>query len=747
MSSPATARAPLPADLASHPRLSQWVHVESSGNIQVFAGKVELGQGVSTMLLQVAADELDADPAAISLCVGDTRSCPDQGITAGSLSTEVGAMALRQACAEVRYLFVAAAAARLGVPAAEMGVQAGRFRAVGPAGAAGTSLGYGDLAAAVDLNQPARGEARPKAPALRRWAGTGLPRPDLQRKLFGAGFIHDIEWPGMLHGRVVHPPTLTSRWSGIDAAVLQAVQARPGVVLVYQDGSFIAVAAEREEQAVAAAAALQRAVQWQAGAALPRADGEQRWLRLAPSVHSVVDETPPAGGTRLESNVATAGATAPAADRDTPAGTAAVARHFEADYSRPFLAHASIGPSCALARWEGGELTVCTHAQGSFNLRLELSRLFEISAEHVHVQHADGAGCYGHNGADDAAIEAALLARAAGRPVRLQWSREDELAWSPFGSAMSVHISAGLDAQGRILHWQHTVWSHTHVQRPGLLPGLNSLAARLRNPPAPPPPLRDFPLPAGGGQRNALPLYALPTRRIHYHLVEPVGLRTSALRALGAFANVFAIECAMDELAAAAGQDPLAFRLAHLHDNRAAAVLQAAAHMAGWAQPKPAAQRAGAARGRGLALARYKNSGAWCAVVVEVEVTDRVLLDSAWVAVDAGEVVHHDGLVNQIEGGVLQAASWTLKEAVPWDTSGVQLRGWDDYPIAGFDEVPATLQVRCIDAPSQPPLGVGECAAGPTAAALANAVADALGVRARHLPLTPQRLLAALEGG
>ena len=710
---------PLPADLVAHPRLSNWVRVAADGLLEVQAGKVELGQGVWTTQLLVAAEELDVPPEQLRLTVGDTSICPDQGLTAGSLSTEVGAMALRRACAEVRQRFIAAAAVRLGVPAEAVTLRDGRFGA-----GASATFGYADLAAAVDLEVPATGLAPPKTPAQRRLTGIGLPRPDLLRKLTGAGFIHDIEWPGMLHGRAVRPPNAGARLRRFDEAAQARLRALPGVHTLWVQGRHILLAAEREEQAVDAAARAASLIEWDLPETLPEHGDDAHWLRGRPSEDSVVDRTD---------------------EPDASAPTPADARTLSADYSRPFLAHASIGPSCALARWDGGRLFVCTHSQGSFTLRRELAMLFDLDASNIDVQHADGAGCYGHNGADDAAIDAALLARAAGRPVRLQWSREDELAWSPFGSAMSVRIEARLDPRGRIAHWHQQTWSCSHVQRPGLSAMPNCLATALRDPPAPLPPLRDFPLPAGGGQRNAVPLYTLPSRRIEYLLLKTAPLRSSALRALGAFANVFAIESFMDEAAQQAGLDPLAFRLAHLDDDpRAVAVLQSAAAAADWSAPKLPARRDGAARGRGLALARYKNSGAWCAVVVEVEVSDRIVLDRVWAVVDAGEVVHADGLINQIEGGVLQAASWTLKEAVGWDRQGVTTRSWDDYPILGFDEVPRSLEVQIIDYPDLPPLGVGECAAGPTAAAIANALADAVGVRVRDLPLTPDRLQRAV---
>lgn len=714
---PAAAASTQSEDLRANPRLSQWVRIGTDGVLDVGAGKVELGQGVWTMLLQVAADELGVTPSSIRLTVGDTARSPDQGLTAGSLSTEAGGMALRLACAEVRRRFTEAAARRLGVAEAEVQLAEGRFRVRG-----GASFSYAELAADVDLEQPLRGDGVPRCPQERRWVGVSLPRPDLERKLFGAGFVHDMCLPGMLHGRVVHPPSAAARALHLDEAVRASVLAMAGMHTLHLDGRYLALAAEREEQAVAAATRLRLSVRWEFESSPPAAGPDQSWLRGLPCEDSVV----------LEDEGA-----------DIAAGAG---RRFEADYSRPFLAHASIGTCCALARWEGGELTVWTHSQGSFPLRRELARLFDMTLERITVIHADGAGCYGHNGADDAAIDAAILSRAAGRPVRLLWSREDEFAASPAGSAMSVKVRAELDALGRVAQWEHDTWSQTHVQRP-MFPQLSCLASRLREPPAPPPPLRDFPLPAGGGQRNAVPIYRVGTRRIRYHLVKAPVLRSSALRALGAFANVFAIESAMDELAVLASRDPLAFRLDHLDDARAVAVLQRAADAAGWSQSPAPAQREGAARGRGLALARYKNTGAWCAVVAEVEVTDRIVMDRLWAAVDAGEVIHPDGLVNQIEGGMLQAASWALKESLPWGAEGIGARAWEDYPILGFDEVPRSIEVAVMDRPRDPPLGVGECAAGPTAAALANALYDAIGVRARNLPLTPQRLLELLDAG
>lgn len=716
---------PLPDDVAENPVLSRWIRIAADGTIELNTGKVELGQGIWTAQLQIAADELDVSLDAIRLCVGNTACCPDQGFTAGSRSIEVGGMALRVICAEVRQLFVQEAARRLQVEPQAIRIVDGRLFAT----ANSESFSYRELASSVDLDCHASGTARPKPHDARRMAGASARRPDLPRKLSGAGFIQDMALPDMLHGRMVRPPSYSARLVSFDEAARRAIQAMPGVHTVLVNGRYIGVCAGREEQAIAAATALRRAIQWEESESLPEELPDQHWLRSLATEDSVVDElADDAGGEACD-------------------GKNKVVQRIEADYSRPFLSHASIGPSCGLAQWDGDALTVWTHAQGSFPLRRELSQLFETDAENITVIHADGAGCYGHNGADDAALDAAMLARAAGRPVRLQWMREDEFAWAPYGSAMSVRITAGLDTQGHIAHWHHQTWSYTHVQRPGVAPGLSCLAGAHRDPPAPPSPLRDFPLPAGGGQRNAIPLYALPSRRIDYHLVKTPMLRTSALRALGAYANVFAIESCMDELALLAGQDPLAFRLAHLADPRAMEVLKAVARASGWDRKKAPAGRQDAVRGRGVGFARYKNGSAYCAVVIEIEVAERITLDRVWAVVDAGEVINPDGLINQMEGGILQAASWTLKEAVHWDRTRVTTRGWEDYPILRFDEVPRELNVHMIPRPALPPLGVGECAAGPTAAAIANALADAIGVRVRDLPLTPERLQRAVHAG
>jgi CO/xanthine dehydrogenase Mo-binding subunit len=642
---------------------------------------VELGQGTVTAMAQIAADELDVEPRRIAMVAGDTSASPDEWFTAGSLSMEQGGSAMRAACAEVRQLFVEAAARKLEVDAADLEITDGAIRVPGT----DLSTSYWDLAGEVNLAREATGAGVAKKAGKYKVVGKSFPRLDLPAKLSGAAYVHDMELPGMLHGRVLRPPAYGARLESIDVQKLKNVS-------VTVDGSFVGICAAREEQAVKAIEVARSVARWSI-------DLEKLQSKRF-SVLKKGDEKP---------------------------GT------LEAAYSRPYLAHASIGPSCALAWFRDGKLTVWSHAQGPFQLRGQIARVLGMKNEDVTVIHRDGAGCYGHNGADDAALDAALLARGTDRPVRVLWSREDELAWSPFGSAMLVKMSGALEA-GRVTGWRHELWSCPHVQRPGVGPGVNLLAAwHLAQPHEPSPPA-DPPYPPGAGARNSVPIYDFPSQEIVHHLVTEQPLRVSALRALGAYLNVFAIECFMDELALQSKRDPLAFRLDHLSNPRARAVVE---KMNNHHFSKTEST------GRGIGFAQYKNASAWCAVAAEIEVGEKIRVRKVFAVVDAGQAVNPDGIRNQVEGGIVQAISWTLKERVTWDASGVRTRSWDDYPILRFDEVPE-IEVEIIDRPGEPSLGTGECAAGPTAAAIANALFDALGVRVRDLPLTPERVAAAM---
>jgi CO/xanthine dehydrogenase Mo-binding subunit len=695
----------LPGNLQANRRLSQWVRITSDGVVAVSPGKVEIGQGIITALGQIAAEELDVDFARVRMVPAATGTSPNEGVTSGSLSIQDSGTSLRHACAEVRAIYLAEAAAELGVTAETLRVEDGRIIAPN-----GRNTSYWALADDALLDRDATGTVAPKRPAQYKLVGTSVPRLDLPDKILARPrFIHDLALPRMLHGRVVRPASRGARLVSVDDA---PVRAMPGVVGVVRDGSFLGVIAEREEVAVKAAQALAQLARWDERDTLPAGAALARWLRSAPRETKVIDERP---------------------------ADAAPARTVSATYTRPFTAHAAIGLSCALAQWTGTDaVAIWTHSQGVYNVRQDLAMTLGLPVDAVTVTHVEGAGCYGHNPADDVTLDAALLARAAGgRPVRMQWAREDELGWAPYGPAMALDLTAGLDAAGNIVHWALENYSTGHSTRPGRAKTPALLAAWHLEKPFEPPMAINPPMPGGGSERNAVPLYDVP-RRIVCHRILDMPLRPSALRSLGAFANVFAIESFMDELALAAGTDPVEYRLRHLKDARGRAVIEAAARRAGWSARKKAE-----GRGFGIGFAKYKNLGAYCAVVAEVEAEREIRVRRLTIATDVGLVVNPDGVANQIEGGAVQATSWTLKEAVKFDPRRVTSTTWEEYPILRFSEVPA-VNVEILNRPEERAVGAGEGAQGPTGAAIANAVFDALGVRVRDLPITPERIVAAM---
>lgn len=516
----------------------------------------------------------------------------------------------------------------------------------------------------------------------------------------------------MVHARIVRPPRAGARLVDVETA---AVTALKGVIRVHRDGDFLAVVARREYDAVLAMRALERAARWEGGATLPEPGRLFEILAAYPAERTVIQEAGQAAA--------------------PPGGRTLTAR-----YRRHYQMHGSIGPSCALATFDGTELTVWSHAQGMFPLRKAIAEMLSLPEDQVRCIHAEGSGCYGHNGADDAAADAALLAYALpSQPVRVQYTREQEHLWDPYGGAMIADVSATLGAHGRISDWNYCVRSPTHLTRPGGAGQL--LSARLLAKPFAEPPPKALPQPEGGGDRNAIPLYALPRARVAHDFVSAMPLRVSALRNLGAYVNVFAIESFIDELAEATGADPVAFRLAHLDDPRARSVIETAAAQFGWGKP------VGPRRGVGLAFARYKNLAGYAAVALEVSVdadTGRVRIQRTVAAIDAGEVVNPHGIRDQVEGGIIQAMSWSLYEEVLFDAQGVRSRDWSTYPIARFTDVPETIAVHLVDRPGQPFLGVGEVVQGPTAAALGNAIRNATGVRLRDLPMRAAHIKEAL---
>ena len=698
----------LPGSLNTNRRLDRWLRINRDGTVSVFPGKVEIGQGILTALSQIVAEELDVGLARVRLAPTDTRYSPDEGMTSGSQSITDGGAALRYAAAETRDLLMQQAASQLGVSLEQLTVTDGTIAARG-----GGSVTYWDIATEDLLKREATGDVPPKPAAQHSVIGAAIPRRDIPAKVSGApSYVHDLDLPGMLHGRVARPPSYGAKLAALDEA---EVRDMPGVVAVVRDGSFVGVVAEREDQAVRALNRVKRIARWEERGGLPESTNP-RFLLKEVTEDEVISE------------------------KNDKAAVARKAKTLEAEYTRPYIAHATIGPSCAVATCDDGRYTIWTHSQGVYPLRHDMSKALGIEPERFTIIHSDGAGCYGHNGADDVAFDAVLLSRAVpGKPVRVQWMREDEFMWEPYGPTMVVRLKASLDADGSIVEWVEDIWSNSHSTRPGAQKGVNLIAAwHLAKPHEPSPP-RNPPLPGGGSHRNAIPIYEFPNQRVTNHLVKRMPLRVSALRALGATANVFAIESFMDELAAAAGADPVEFRLRHLKDPRARAVLEAVAAKAGWKK----GEKGDGARGRGVGFARYKNGAAYVAAIVEVEIGNEIGVKRAWVAIDAGLVINPDGLINQTEGGLIQTVSWVLKEAVQFDRERVLTQTWLDYPILNFEEVPQ-VEVTVINRPDLPPLGAGEGTQGPTAAAVANAVFNAIGARLRDLPFTRDKVISAL---
>lgn len=671
--------ATLPAHIITNPRLGTWLSV-TEGRVCIHVGKVELGQGILTALAQIAADALGIPVAELRMRAAHTVLGPNEGLTAGSLSVLQAGPALRHVGAAVRAL------------------TGGQIEPL---------TAYVEQIAALDPDTDLR-EVAPADAGPQLAVGRSEPRLDLPDKVLGRPrYLADLRPVGLLHARVLRPTSPGARLGDL------AWVGSRGVNLV-RDGSFIGVVGEREADVDLALEALAAATTWTGGDELPDEDDLTTWLRAGPHEQiAVLDEGAPA----------------------EPIHTAS--------YSKPFLAHASIAPSSAMARWDTNldgtvSVQVWSHSQGIHQLGDAIAQALDLDAASVVVEHVENAGCYGHNAADDAAFDAVLLARAVpGRPVLTRWSRGDELTWGPLSPAMTATLGADL-VDGRITGWRHDVHGLGHSTRPGYsgTPGL--LAAGHLAAPVDVPPPTDPPLAAGGGTtRNAVPIYDVGPRHVAGHRLAVTPIRTSAMRALGAYLNVFAIESFMDELAEAAGVDSVQFRLDHLSDPRAAHVVATAARLGGWDEPLPDDV------GRGLGFARYKDKGAWCAVVAEVEVGTDVRVRRLTVVADVGLVVNPDGARNQLEGGATQATSWTTLERVRFDRRRITSDTWESYPILRFDQAPL-VDVHLVETEA-PSVGAGEAAQGPTAAAIANAVHRALGVRVRDLPLDAAAIVRAID--
>ena len=713
----------IPSNLNQHPQLDSWIRFNEDDTVTVFTGKVEIGQGLRTALAQIVAEELDVDIHQIKMQMADTRLTPDEGVTAGSRSIETTGTALRLLSAEVRHILLSLAFEELEATS-ELIVTNGVIRD----SASGREICYWDLMAGKTFNRAFSAVGQVKNPADYQVVGQPQYRIDLLDKVTGKPvYVHDMELPEMLHARVLRPPSYQVQLRSID---LDAVKAVDGVVEIVVDGSFVAVVAETESVAVSALEHLRQVSVWGDTIPLPKSMDEVYEQLIENTTESglvengkvVTDSIPP-----IE---------LPSDDTQT----------LKATYTKPYIMHGAMGPSTAGALWDGQMLTIWSHTQGAFNLQGSVAQVLGLPADQVRVIHVEGAGCYGHNAADDVGLDVALIAMAVpNKPILCKWTRADEHKWEPSGSAMIIEMNGSLDENGTVSSWNHDVWSYQHSIRPRPMDDHTTLlsAQYLENPISLPTPRllkgREF-----GGHRNADVLYNFSNKRIARHFAPNSPLRVSALRGLGSYANGFAIESFMDELAYSAGIDPIEFRLAHLDDARARKIVEVARDQSDW-QTKTEPSKDG--KGRGFAVARYKNQACYVGIVVGVhvdQITDEIRLDDVLIIADAGQVVNPDGLSNQLEGGFVQSASWTLFEQVQFDENGILSVDWDTYPILKFEHAPK-IRTILLNRPDQPFLGAGEGAQPPTAGAIANAVYDAIGIRLRDLPFTPDKVMRSIE--
>ena len=696
----------LPLSILNNRRMEKWLRFQPNRTVKLAVGKVEIGQGVLTALSQIAAEELDIAIDRIDILSGDTEDAPDEGSTSSSQSIEVSGRSVRLVSAELRARVLSRLAQRLNCAPEQLSVDDGGFFQDGNP----TGHDYWSFAAPEDFAAEIEGATPPKPPAAYKLVGQPVPRRDLIAKVTGAAFIHDIVRPDMLHARTLRQPSRDARLQSLNEAAIH--KAAGGAIRIVRVGEFIAFVGPDETRVQRAATAAPAHASWTGVRVLTPQQQEAAWFRDQPADDRHLGDPGP------------------------PAETGTIVAE---TYSRPFVAHAALAPSCALAEYRGGHLSVWSHTQGVYPLRNSVADILGLSRDQVTVRHAHGAGCYGHNGADDAALDAAVIAmQIPDHCIRLQWRREEEFGFEPVSTAHMTRLRAALDDAGRPIDWTAEVWAGSHVQRP-VFGGTMLAHEALPNPP--PPAKANDPSEAngGGGTRNAFPLYDFPAKRVIHHLALTTPVRTSSLRGLGALPNVFALECFIDELAERAGADPVAYRLSLLSDPRARLLIENVADRCNWASRGSAGNGAGL----GLAWSRYKNKAAYACVAVELDVDQDITLRRVWCAADAGLVINPDGARNQLEGGIVHAASMTLKEQVTLDGDGITSLDWDHYPILKFSEVPE-IDVVIVPNPDLPTLGMGECTFGPTAAAIGNAVAHALGVRIRDMPLTRERIAAAL---
>jgi nicotinate dehydrogenase subunit B len=695
-----------------------FIKITADGLVAAFNGHVDLGTGIQTALGQIVAEELDVSFARVVVVLGDTSRVPNQGPTIASETIQVSAVPLRNAAAQARQFLLARAAERLELPADDLTVEDGLIRG------RNRSISYGELIGDEIIRLELANEVQVKATESYSIVGQSVPRTDLPAKATGEFvYVHDMRVPGMLHGRVVRPP-----YAGVDAGAFvgtsliavdeTSVRDIPGLVAVVRIGDFVGVITEREENAVKAAAQLK--LIWKPVPTLPDLRDVETALRANPSTpRTLIDKG------------------------DVDAALSGAAKPMPRTYVWPYQMHGSIGPSCAVADFHDGRVRVWSGSQNPHMLRADLALLLQRPEAEIEVIRMEAAGCYGRNCADDVSADAALLSRTVGRPVRVQLTREQEHAWEPKGTAQLMDVKGGLNADGGVAAYDFATRYPSN--------GAPTLALLLTGAIAPIPDVSEM------GDRTAIPPYDYDNMRVVAHDMPPI-VRASWLRGVSALPNTFAHESYFDELATEAGVDPIEYRLRYLRDERAVDLVNAVAERAGW-KPRPVRQEPEAegdiVRGRGFAYALYVHSkfpgygAAWSAWIADVAVnraTGDVSVTRVVAGQDSGLMINPDGVRHQIQGNVIQSTSRALMEEVSFERGSVTSREWGAYPIITFPDIPK-IDVLMLPRQDQPPLGVGESASVPSAAAIANAIFDATGVRFRELPFTPERILAGLRGG
>lgn len=680
--------------------------IDRNGEVTVYSGKVDLGTGVRTAMTQIVAEELDVPVGRITVIQGDTARTPDQGPTYGSLSIQNGGVQVRQAAATARRVLMQAATKRLDAAPGDLTIVEGMISATN-----GKEVSYaeliGDKSFALKLDKG----ALTKDPKAFKVVGRSVPRLDIPSKVLGQfTYVQDVRVPGMLHGRAVRPPALGATLQSVDE---DSVRNIPGFVGVVREGNFVGVIAETEWAAIRASRQLKAS--WSAWEGLP--DQNQLWDYVR--------------ATRIsKEEINDIG--------DAAAALGAGATRLRAAYDFTIHTHGSIGPSCAIAEVKDGNLTCWTASQATHNLRKQLAAMLAMPVETVRAIYVDGSGCYGRNGHEDAAADAALLARAVGRPVRVQWMREDEHGWDPKGPPTLIDLEAALDAGGGVI-----AWSSQFFIPEGAVGNVPLLAAQHAGLP------HETTMSPGSIHQNSAIPYAFPNVRVALHRLAETPFRPSWIRTPGRMQNTFANESFVDELAAAAGVDPIEFRLRYLKDSRGVELLTRLAHFAAWEKTAtgPKATQGDGASGRGVAYVRYELARTYVGAVADVEVdrnSGEIRVTHFFVVQDCGQVINPDGVRAQLEGNIIQTVSRTLKERVTFDRSRVTSVDWASYPILTFPEVPE-IHMDLIDRPTEKPWGAGEPSAAVVSAAISNAVYNAIGTRLRSVPFTADKVKAAIH--